>query len=95
MTDSRCAYHIATTLVTTRERRLMVDVHLLREAYERRDITKITWISGLINIADCLTKKNHNGSLLTYIKCNRLEILVEGWVDRVPDSSPRTRRHRP
>ena len=82
LTDSRSAYHIATTLVTTRERRLMLDVHFLREAYELREITKITWISGQSNIADCLTKVCHNGTLYEFVKTNHLEINCEGWVDR-------------
>eukprot|EP00171_Calliarthron_tuberculosum_P002814 IDg2814t1 len=82
LTDSRSAYHIATTLIQTKEKRLMLDVHLLREAYERREITKITWIAGQSNIADCLTKIKHNGSLLTLQKTNQCYITIEGWVDR-------------
>lgn len=56
LTYSRTACHIATTLIQTKQKRLMLDVHLLSEAYENREITKITWISGKSNIADCLTK---------------------------------------
>ena len=81
-TDSRSAFHVATTLVRTREKRLMLDVHLLREAYEKREITQINWISGDCNIADPLTKMKNNGSLLTFVRTNKLLIEVNGWVDR-------------
>ncbi len=84
LTDSRSAFHIATTLVSTREKRLMLDVHLLREAYERREVTKITWISGLSNVVDPLTKRNGNGTLLQFVQTNQLDIHAEGWVDRDP-----------
>eukprot|EP00171_Calliarthron_tuberculosum_P004994 IDg4994t1 len=82
LTDSRSAYHISTSLITTKEKRLMLDVHLLREAYERREITKITWISSNCNVADCLTKLKHNNSILQMLKSNRIAISCEGWVDR-------------
>ena len=82
LTDSRSAFHILTTLITTKEKRLMLDVHLMREAYERREITRVSWISSSCNISDCLTKVNHNGSLLSFVKTNRAKITCEGWIDR-------------
>lgn len=82
LTDSRSAFHITTTLISTKEKRLMLDVHLVREAYENREISKILWISGASNLADCLTKVNHNGTLRQYLLTNSVDISCEGWVDR-------------
>jgi hypothetical protein len=82
LTDSRTAYHTVTTLVITRERRLMVDLHLLREAYENREITRISWITGLSNPADGLTKIKHNGRLEILLRSNTILIEAAGWIDR-------------
>jgi hypothetical protein len=89
LTDSRTAYHTVTTLVITRERRLMVDLHLLREAYENREITRISWITGLSNPADGLTKVKHNGRLEVLLRSNAILIEAAGWVDR-PDTRVKT-----
>jgi hypothetical protein len=62
-TDSQSLYHLAISLTRTTERRLMVDLALLREAYERRDITHFAWIPGHENPADGFTKVAHNKAL--------------------------------
>jgi hypothetical protein len=74
--------HAVTTLVTTKEKRLMLDLHQLRESYERRELTKITWITGVSNPADCLTKIRHNGKLESLLLNNVIEIDMSGWIDR-------------
>jgi hypothetical protein len=38
------------------EKRLMIDVMCLRQAYERRLITDVKWIDGKANPADAMTK---------------------------------------
>ena len=78
LTTSRSSCHIAFTLVATKERRLILDVHLLREAYERREITKNSWIAGKSSIPDCLTKRKHNGFLLKAMTTHKIEIQLEG-----------------
>ena len=82
LTDSRSAFHITTTLISTKEKRLMLDVHLLREAYESREISRILWITGDSNLADCLTKIKNNGTLFKYLTTNEVHICCNAWVDR-------------
>ena len=41
-TDSKSLYEYLVKLGTTREKRLMINVMCLRQAYERREITEVT-----------------------------------------------------
>lgn len=57
-TDSRTIFDCLTRLNTVQEKRLMIDIMCLREAYEKREITEIKWIPGKSNPADALTKSS-------------------------------------
>jgi len=81
-TDSYSLYDCLVKLGTTKEKRLMIDIMAIRQAYERRELTEIRWINGLDNPADAMTKGNPNKALQTFIDTNRLRIRVEGWVQR-------------
>ena len=81
-TDSRSLYDCLVKLGTTKEKRLMIDIMALREAYERGDLTDVRWIDGRDNPADAMTKGNCNSALTTLIDTNELELKVQGWVDR-------------
>jgi hypothetical protein len=86
-TDSKSLYDCLVKLGTTMEKRLMIDVMSLREAYEKREITEIRWINGKDNPADAFTKKTANNSLSQLIRTNRLSIHVEAHVDRPSHAS--------
>jgi hypothetical protein len=94
LTDSRRAFHTITTIVKTRERRLMIDLQTIRESYERREISKVTWITGVSNPAEGLTKIKHNGVLDEVIRTNYIDIQQEGWVDRPVESVTRSKEKR-
>lgn len=83
LTDSRTGFHTVTTLVTTKEKRLTLDLYLLREAYERKELTKISWITGESNPADGLTKIKHNGVLGALLAKTHVDLHAAGWVDRL------------
>ena len=55
-TDSKSLYECLVKLGTTREKRLMVDLMCLRQAYERREVAEVRWIDGDSNPADAMTK---------------------------------------
>jgi hypothetical protein len=54
--DSKSLYDCLVKLGTTQEKRLMINVMCLRQAYERREIGEVRWIKGDSNPADSMTK---------------------------------------
>jgi len=69
-------------LGTIVEKRLMIDVMCLRQAYERREIAEVRWIKGTTNPADSMTKAKPSNALKRLIDTNTLELDVEEWVER-------------
>jgi len=60
----------------------MVDLMCLHQAYERREITEVKWISGEDNLADAITKAKPCQALKTLINTNKLNLKVIEWVER-------------
>ena len=55
-TDLKSLYNCLVKLGTTQEKRLMVNLMCLYQAYKRREITKVKWISSGDNPVDAITK---------------------------------------
>lgn len=55
-TDSFSLYECLVKLGTTKEKRLMIDIMALREAYEQGELKDVRWIDGRDNPADSMTK---------------------------------------
>ncbi|KHJ30929.1 hypothetical protein EV44_g4216 [Erysiphe necator] len=85
--DSHSLYDCLVKLDTTKEKRLMVDILCLRQSYERREITEILWIKGEKNLADAMTKAKACDALQKLIETNKLDIELEGWVERRDQSN--------
>jgi hypothetical protein len=81
-TDSKSLYECLVKLGTTREKRLMIDVMCLRQAYERREIAEVKWIKGESNPADSMTKSKPTNALKRLIDTNTIQLDVEEWVER-------------
>ncbi|KAI1005303.1 hypothetical protein K3495_g2910 [Podosphaera aphanis] len=81
-TDSFSLYDCLVKLGSTKEKRLMIDIMALRQAYENHEISDIRWIHGADNPADAMTKSNPNCALETLINDNKLTMRVQGWVKR-------------
>ena len=81
-TDSLSLYECLVKLGTTKEKRLMIDVMGLRQAYERHEIAEIRWIHGSDNPADAMTKGDPNRALQTFVDTNTITMRVQGQVTR-------------
>jgi len=83
-TDSKSLYDCLVKLGSTQEKRLMIDIFSLRQAYERREILEIVWIDGKYNIADAMTKEKCTNSLKALIETNKIDLStgIIGWVER-------------
>jgi hypothetical protein len=56
------------------EKRLMINVMCLRQAYERRLITNVKWIDREANPADAITKGNACLALQQLIDTNQVDL---------------------
>jgi hypothetical protein len=81
-TDSLSLYECLVKLGTTKEKRLMIDIMSLRQAYERQEIFEIRWINGNDNPADAMTKSDPNKALQTFIDNNTITVRIQGSVKR-------------
>jgi len=95
-TDSKSLYDSLVSLNTVTEKRLLIDLRVLRESYERRELADVFWIPAEQNPADGLTKppSKSNGALNRLIATNRLELTPNAWVDR-DDNTPRIAPRQP
>ena len=58
LTDSLSLFDVITKASTTREKRLLIDINVVSEAYPRFEINTIGFIRTQYNPADALTKVN-------------------------------------
>ena len=80
--DSKSLYNCLVKLGTTVEKRLMIDIMCLCQAYKRREITEVKWIKGESNPADLMTKTKGSTTLKLLIDSNKIRLDVEEWVER-------------
>jgi hypothetical protein len=83
-TNSKLLYKCLVKLGITQEKRLIIDIMCLRQAYKRREIVEVKWIKGKSNLANAITKSNSKSSnaLKRLINTNILQLDVEEWVER-------------
>jgi hypothetical protein len=70
--DSKSLYECLVKLGTIREKRLIINVICLRQAYERREITEVKWIKGESNPANSITKSKPINALKHLLDTNTI-----------------------
>jgi Reverse transcriptase (RNA-dependent DNA polymerase) len=81
LTDSTGLFSTLTKDRYTKERRLLLDIAAVREAYMRKDLANIGLIASCHNIADSMTKLAPNQSLSHVMQSGVLSHPVEEWVE--------------
>jgi hypothetical protein len=71
-TDSYSLYDCLVRLSITQEKRLMINIIVLYQLYERRELFEIQWINGEDNPANTFTKAKPNTALQRFININKL-----------------------
>jgi hypothetical protein len=69
-------------LSITIEKRLMIDVMILRQFYEWREITEMIWIHEINNLVDFMIKTKFSSTLKTMIDINKIDLNTTEWVKR-------------
>ena len=73
-TDLRLLYNCLVKLGTTQEKRLIIDVMCIQEAYKKREIAQVKWIAGKSNPADSITKTKPMKALKNLIDTNKIDL---------------------
>ena len=68
--DSKSLYDCLIKLGTTQEKRLMINIICLRQAYKHREITEVKWIKGDSNPADSIMKNKPLSALKLLLDMN-------------------------
>lgn len=82
--DSHSLYGLCISLAHTTERRLQIDLAMIRKPFERRDITDTIWIKGESSSADDLTKEHRRSEILSdVVEKSRFLLKIQRWIKRV------------
>lgn len=87
-TDSKSLFDCLTNINSTAEKRLLIDLRMLRQCYERREITEVFWIPTSQNPSDAFTKLSSCSALRTIMETNSIELTPNAWVERNAKSPP-------
>lgn len=77
VTDSDSLFKVITKSSNMMEKRLMIDVQAVREAYHEREIDDMGWIKSEVNLADRLTKMNKSDLIQRTISKGRLDLIAD------------------
>ncbi|KAA8494667.1 Retrovirus-related Pol polyprotein from transposon TNT 1-94 [Porphyridium purpureum] len=77
VTDSRSIFDAISTDRLPAEKRLALDISVLREAFKNEEVVSIKWVRSEGNPADGLTKAEPNKALLRLLKDGTINLVIE------------------
>ena len=87
LSDSKSLFDVITKCSQTTEKRLMIDILVVREAYEDNKISNVGFIRTDQNSADAMTKMMHSKVLSRLMNQNKCDVIVDRWVIWLQDDS--------
>lgn len=81
-TDSKSLFDTIITRSQTSEKRLLIDISSVREAYRKKEISNVAWVRSEYNLADALTKESKENILNSVLETWLLNHPVEQWIIR-------------
>ncbi len=79
--DFKSLYDCLIRLDTIVKKRLMINVIILKQSYERREIIEIKWINDENNLANLMIKTKAFLTLKKMIDINQIKLDSEKWVE--------------
>lgn len=82
LTDSKSLFDVIKKCSTTAEKRLMIDIKVVRQAYEKFEFSGVGFVRSDNNPADSFTKHKPNSALMKIIHTNKCNFEIEQWISR-------------
>ena len=80
--NSKSLFDIITKCSNTAEKRLLIDVKAVREAYENFEVSDVGFLRSDQNPADSFTKLNCNAALNRILSENKCDFHISQWIIR-------------
>lgn len=81
-TNSRSCYNCITIMSRTNEKRLLIDLHMLCQAYGCSELAAFLWFPTWQNPKDAFTEGTPCSALSEHIRKNHLDLTPKAWVER-------------
>jgi hypothetical protein len=82
LTDSQSLFDVISKATTTAEKRLMIDLCVVKRAYERAEVDTIGFVRSEYNPADVLTKITRCAILERILSTANLLYPVVQWIEK-------------
>jgi hypothetical protein len=81
-TDSYSLFSTITKYQSLREKRLLIDLAVLRQAYRRHEVDDVGFIRSAHNLADCLKKDTRGSAMFKVLQTGKLSHPVDEYIKR-------------